>query len=70
VTAGRPSDVPAIGDWWELPSGRIVSIRRIEAVDGSAELVVRYVDEQGGMAQGEFNLAPAFVARGKKVGHD
>jgi hypothetical protein len=69
VRAGT-SNVPAAGDWWQLPTGRTVSVRRIENDQGAAEAVVRYVDEQGAMAQGEFNLTLAFISRGRKVGHD
>jgi hypothetical protein len=69
VRPGAPSLLPAIDDWWALPTGRVVSIRRIENVDGQTEAVVRYVDEHGGLAQGEFELSIAYIARGKKVAH-
>ncbi len=61
--------VPAMFEWWMLLSGNIVSIRRIESVDGGTEAVVRYVDENGAMANGEFNLALSYVSRGKRVSH-
>lgn len=67
---GAPGLLPAQGDWWELSTGRVVSVRRLEEDGGVAEAVVRYVDEHGGMAQGEFNLTLAFISRGRKVGHD
>jgi hypothetical protein len=67
---GGPNLLPAVGEWWQLPTGRTVSVRRIENVEGSAEAAVRYVDEHGGMAQGEFELTLAFISRGRKVGHD
>jgi hypothetical protein len=68
ATGSRPS-LPAVREWWELPSGRIVCVRRIEGVGTFCEVVVRYVDDDGSMAQGEFNLTLAFLARGRKVAH-
>ena len=62
--------LPAAGDWWQLPSGRTVSVRRIDDVDGSAEAVVRYVDEQGALGMGEFNLTLSYIARGRRVGRE
>lgn len=62
--------LPRAEEWWSLPSGRLVSIRRIEQHEGHTEVVVRYLDEQGGMAQGEFHLSVSYIARGRKVSHD
>lgn len=71
MTTAPPATLPRTGEWWLLPSGRIVSIRRIEGDIGAAEAVVRHVDEYGAMSTGEFNLTMAFIARtGRKVGND
>lgn len=48
-------------DWWELPSGRLVSIRKITGVS-RPELTVRYIDENGAMLPGEFFISMAFLA--------
>lgn len=70
MSAARASrSLPAVREWWQLPSGRIVCVRRIEGVGSFCEAVVRYVDDDGSMAQGEFNLTLAFLSRGKKVAH-
>jgi hypothetical protein len=57
----------AIGEQWQLPSGRIVCIREVDAEQD--EITVRYVDEQGAMAPGFFTLTARFILRGRKVGH-
>jgi hypothetical protein len=67
---GTPGLLPAEDEWWKLPSGRTVVVRRIESVEGCVEAIVRYVDESGAKSLGEFNLTLAFIARGRKVGHD
>lgn len=58
------------GDWWKLVSGRTVSVRKLETVDGQEVATVRYVDEGGALSCGDFCLRTAFLARGTKVGHD
>lgn len=70
MKAAGPAQLPATNEWWLLPSGRIVSIRRIEGAGFETELVVRYVDEHGSMGQGEFNLSISYVVRGRRVSHD
>jgi hypothetical protein len=70
VKPGAPGLLPAERDWWLLPTGRTVSIRKIEGRGRSTECVVRYVDEHGGMSQGDFSLSLAYVSRGRKVGRD
>lgn len=62
--------LPTARDWWLLPSGRTVSIRRIECIDSETECAVRYIDEHGALSQGEFHLTVAYVVRGRRVGHD
>jgi hypothetical protein len=65
-----PTALPSLGEWWKLPSGRTVSIRRIDGIGFETEITVRYVDEQGAMSTGELHLSIAYVCRGKKVGRD
>jgi hypothetical protein len=69
VTPGTPSQLPALGDWWHLPSGRTASIRRIEGDGFQAVIVVRYVDENGAMTPGEVHLSISYVVKGRKVSH-
>lgn len=55
-----------IYDWWELASGKLVELRRFQDVDGQAQVVVRDVNEDGEMAQGEYVLTLRFLrAHGK-----
>jgi len=56
-------------DWWRLPSGRMVCIRKVAGHGQHAEATVRYVDQDGAMAQGEFTLSVPFITRGEKVQH-
>jgi hypothetical protein len=70
VTPDTPSMLPCVGDWWHLPSGRTASIRRIEGSGFQTELIVRYVDENGAMAQGEVHLSISYVVKGRKVSHE
>lgn len=67
MNPGTPGLLPSVGDWYLLPTGRTISIRRIEGIGFETELVVRYVDEHGAMATGEFQLSISYVCRGRKV---
>lgn len=70
------------GQWWRLPSGRVAEVRRTrvltlpQAVDAAPgakpgefiEAVLRYLDDDGAMAAGEFHLSCAFLLKhGKHV---
>lgn len=60
---------PQVGlyQWWKLPSGQIVELRRIVG-QHNPEVVVRNVNENGEMAPGEYQLALRFlVNHGQKV---
>lgn len=69
MTIATNSPLVRVDDWWELPTGKVVSVRRIEGEASALEAVVRYVDSDAGMAQGEFNLSVRYVARGRRVVH-
>lgn len=65
------------GQWWRLPSGQVVEIRRVRMLDlplpvdaapGTtpaefAEAVIRYLNNDGAMAPGEFHLSCAFLTK-------
>lgn len=70
MNARLPASLPAVGDWWCLPTGRTVSIRCIEGVGFQAEITARYVDENGAKSTGEIYLSINYVVRGRKVGRD
>ena len=48
-------------DWWRLPSGKLISIRKINGVS-RPELEVRYIDNNGAMEPGAFFISMAFLA--------
>lgn len=52
---------PRLFDWWRLPSGKLISIRKITGVS-RPELTVRYVDDNGALHPGEFFISMAFLA--------
>lgn len=53
--------------WWRLPSGQVVEVRRIEGVS-APECVVRNLNDDGEMASGEYSLTLRFlVTRAKRV---
>lgn len=53
--------------WWKLPSGQVVEVRRIVGTS-APECVVRNLNDDGEMASGEYNLTLRFlVTRAKKV---
>ncbi len=55
-----------IYSWWELVSGKLIELRRFQTVDGQAQVVVRDVNEDGELAQGEYVLTLRFLrAHGK-----
>ncbi|MEO8021099.1 hypothetical protein [Polaromonas sp.] len=55
------------GQWFRLPSGKTAQVCRI--VGGKApEVVIRYLDNDGAMAAGEFQMTLAFLlTHGKRV---
>lgn len=53
--------------WWRLPSGQIVELRKIEG-QRAPECTVRNVNEDGELAPGEYVLTLRFlVTHGRKV---
>jgi hypothetical protein len=70
VNPVAPSALPAVGDWFLLPTGRTVSIRAMHGEGFQTECVVRYVDERGAMSTGEFSLSISYVVRGRRIGRD
>lgn len=68
-----PAEIPArrpqlsLYDWWLLPSGQIVELRKISG-EHNPEVVVRNVNSDGEMAPGEYCLTLRFlVTRAKRV---
>ncbi|WP_213956310.1 hypothetical protein [Variovorax sp. dw_954] len=58
---------PELYQWWELPSGQCVELRRIVG-HHNPEAVVRNVNADGEMAPGEYVLTLRFlVTHGRKV---
>lgn len=73
ITCEQPLPTPrqqhglALYQWWKLPSGQVVEVRRILGTS-APECVVRNVNEDGEMAAGEYCLTLRFlVTRAKKV---
>ena len=53
--------------WWSLPSGQVVELRRI-AGQQNPECTVRNINAEGEMAPGEYVLTLRFLVKhGKKV---
>lgn len=44
----------ARNDWLKLPSGSVVAVCRIETIRGVEQVSLRYLDEDGVMATGDF----------------
>lgn len=66
IVAPAPNAAFKRGDWLTLPSKRLVRLCRIE-VEGA---VLRYLNDDGQMAQGEFLLTLDFLRLyAKKVAH-
>ncbi|WP_017760682.1 hypothetical protein [Pseudacidovorax intermedius] len=68
-----PAEIPTqrpvlmLYSWWKLPSGQVVELRKISG-EHNPEVVVRNVNSDGEMAQGEYNLSLRFlVTRAKRV---
>lgn len=56
------------GDWLQLPSGRMIEVRKVIG-DSNPDVEVRYLDEDGTRATGSFFLRLSFLlANGRKVG--
>lgn len=73
ITTEQPIPIPRqqhgldLYQWWKLPSGQVVEVRRIVGA-GTPECVVRNVNTDGEMAAGEYSLTLRFlVTRAKKV---
>jgi len=61
------TQAPRLFDWWQLPSGKLISIRKITGVS-RPELTVRYINDDGAMEPGEFFISMAFLAaHGKRI---
>lgn len=69
MTKKKPNiDKIVEGQWIELPSGAIVSIRRISVVTTIEEVVeVRTLDQNGAMANGSFNLNMEYLRNKGKL---
>ncbi|MET3514329.1 desulfoferrodoxin (superoxide reductase-like protein) [Pseudacidovorax sp. 1753] len=68
-----PSEIPHarpplhLYDWWLLPSGQIVELRKISG-EHNPEVVVRNINSDGEMAAGEYCLSLRFlVTRATRV---
>jgi len=48
--------------WWTLPSGQVVEVRKIEG-EHQPEVVVRNINENSEMAPGEYKLRLTFLVR-------
>lgn len=69
------TDAVVKGQWYRLPSGRIAEVRRLKNIPTDAvvagtnqrqmrtEVVLRYLDNDGAMAAGEFQMAVAFLLK-------
>jgi hypothetical protein len=73
VTFDQPTPIQRVQhqaslyQWWKLPSGQVVELRRIVG-QHNPEVVVRNVNENGEMAPGEYVLTLRFlVNHGQKV---
>lgn len=73
ITAEQPLHVPRMHhgaelyQWWKLPSGQVVELRRIVG-QHTPECVVRNINADGEMAPGEYVLTLRFlVAHGRRV---
>ena len=67
LPARRVQQRAELYQWWELPSGQVVELRRI-AGQHAPECTVRNVNADGEMAAGEYVLTLRFlVTYGKKV---
>ncbi|CAN7472595.1 hypothetical protein LJR130_003819 [Variovorax sp. LjRoot130] len=65
--APGPRPQVSLYQWWKLPSGQVVELRRI-AGQHNPEVTVRNVNENGEMAPGEYVLTLRFlVNHGQKV---
>lgn len=70
MNAPEPFLLPCVGDWYLLPSGRTVSVRKIDGIGFQTELTVRYVDEHGAMSTGDFYVSITYICKGRRIGHD
>jgi hypothetical protein len=68
-TVAHSKPLLQVDDWYQLPSGRIVVIRRVNGPGPGAEATVRYINDEGQLANGEFELSVAFVLRGRRLDH-
>ncbi|MBX3653227.1 MAG: hypothetical protein KF686_03520 [Ramlibacter sp.] len=49
-----------VNDWIRLPSGAICSVRRLEP-GGRKEVTLRYIDDDGAMANTSFAVSTEFI---------
>lgn len=66
IRAEQPLPIPrqqhhaGLYQWWKLPSGQVVELRRITG-QRNPEVIVRNINQDGEMAPGEYSLTLRFL---------